>query len=105
MSAVFIALQASIDPADKAVAASGLFLTMPIGTILGMALTSAATLSVLRRTLAPRLFELGLNGSQVKEVIRNAVARVEYLDEAPPRVAKAVVESYIDGLEYSHDCD
>lgn len=68
MNAVFIALQASIDPADKAVAASGLFLTMPIGTILGMALTSAAMLSVLRRTLAPRLFELGLNGSQVKEV-------------------------------------
>ena len=35
-------------------------------------------------------------------MVKQAVARVDYLDEAPPRVAKAVVESYIDGLEYSH---
>ncbi|EMR69783.1 putative multidrug resistance protein [Eutypa lata UCREL1] len=102
MSAVFVALQASIDPSDRAVAASGLFLVMPVGAIIGMALSSAAMLSVLRRTLIPRLVELGLNGLQISEVVKQAVARVDYLDEAPPRVAKAVVESYIDGLEYSH---
>lgn len=70
MSAVFVALQASIDPSDRAVAASGLFLVMPVGAIIGMALSSAAMLSVLRRTLIPRLVELGLNGLQVAEVSR-----------------------------------
>lgn len=45
--------------------------------------------------------ELADNHYDLK-VIKNSVARVDYLDEAPPRVAKAIVESYIDGLEYSH---
>lgn len=70
MSAVFVALQASIDPSDRAVSASGLFLVMPVGAIIGMALSSAAMLSVLRRTLIPRLMELGLNGLQISEVSR-----------------------------------
>lgn len=73
MSAVFVALQASIDPSDRAVAASGLFLVMPVGAIIGMALSSAAMLSVLRRTLIPRLMKLGLNGLQVAEVSRASI--------------------------------
>lgn len=68
MSAVFVALQASIDPADRAVAASGLFLVIPVGTVIGMALSSAAMISMLRHSLVPRLVELGLSGSQVAEV-------------------------------------
>jgi hypothetical protein len=121
-SAVFIALQASINPADKAAATSALFLMTPIGTIVGMAMSSALMIGALRRTLFERLVDLGFGFDYIQEVnmvpscrsefawmltkhfqvIRGAVAGVNYIDEAPPQIANAVVQSYIDGIEYSH---
>ncbi|KAI5927578.1 major facilitator superfamily domain-containing protein [Camillea tinctor] len=101
-TAVFIALQASIDPSDKAVAASGLFLAGPIGSILGMAASNVVMSTVLPNHLRDRLLDLGLSRKDLEEVIKQATSRVEFLDETSAPIAKAIVGSYVDGLEYSH---
>ncbi|KAI1083054.1 major facilitator superfamily domain-containing protein [Whalleya microplaca] len=102
LTAVFIALQASIDPTDKAVAASGLYLTMPVGSILGMASCNAVMQTVMPRDLTLRLYALGIGQSEAQEIIKKAVARVDYLDEAPREVSQAVAQAYVHALEYSH---
>ncbi|KAL7629507.1 hypothetical protein AAE478_001028 [Parahypoxylon ruwenzoriense] len=102
MNAGFVALQAAIDPVDKAVAASGLFLCMPLGSILGMAGSNAMLRAVMPADLASRLRDLGIEGTEAQKIIKQAVARVDYLDEAPERVSRAVVQSYVYSLEYSH---
>ena len=66
---VFISLQAAIDPEHKAVAASGLFLTWPIGMTVGLAAISATMLGVLRKTLNARLVDLGLAAAH-RETVR-----------------------------------
>ncbi|KAI1638429.1 major facilitator superfamily domain-containing protein [Biscogniauxia mediterranea] len=101
-TAVFIALQSSIDPSDKAVAASGLYLAATIGSIVGMAASNMALSTVLPSHLRMRLHELGLDVIDIEKIIKQATSRVEFLDETTPRVATAIVKSYVDGLEYSH---
>ncbi|KAI0125632.1 major facilitator superfamily domain-containing protein [Xylariales sp. AK1849] len=101
-SAIFIALQTSIDPVDKAAATSALFLTSPVGAMTGMAVTSSVMVTGFRKGLSTRLAKLGLNGSRIQEVINGAAADVDYIDRSPPHIAKAIVDSYIDGIKYSH---
>src|SRR5688572_18364428 len=60
-SAVFIAVQASIDPLDKAAGISGFFLATQIGTVLGMAAVSALMIGGLRQTLTTRLLAQGVS--------------------------------------------
>lgn len=36
------------------------------------------------------------------KIIKQATARVDYLDEAPRQIAIAVAQAYVRGLEYSH---
>ncbi|KAI0594095.1 major facilitator superfamily domain-containing protein [Biscogniauxia sp. FL1348] len=101
-TAVFIALQSSIDPSDKAVAASGLHLAANIGSIVGMAASNVALSTVLPNHLRTRLYDLGLDVIDTEKIIKKATSRVEFLDETSPRIAAAIVKSYVDGLEYSH---
>lgn len=68
MSAVFIALQAAIDPVDKAVAASGLYLTGTIGCIVGVTGSSATTQVILRRVVQVKLAQQGMEKSLIDEV-------------------------------------
>lgn len=68
-SAVFISLQAAIHPQHKAAAASGLFLTWPVGMTLGLAAVSATMLDVLRKTLDARLIQLGIAAAE-RDVVR-----------------------------------
>lgn len=42
------------------------------------------------------------NTSDTQQIIREAVARVDYLDEAPRQIAHAIAQAYVRGLEYSH---
>lgn len=67
-SAVFIALQASIEPSDKAMAASGLFLCFPIGAMLGMAGSSAIILGTLKLVVRSRLSDIGMATSAIDKV-------------------------------------
>jgi len=77
-STVFISLQAAIRPEHKAAAASGLFLTWPIGMTVGLAAISATMLSILRKTLTARLIELGVAAAR-----RDEVRSCQPLDGAP----------------------
>ncbi|KAI1105473.1 MFS general substrate transporter [Jackrogersella minutella] len=101
-NAVFIALQAAINPMDKAVATSGLYLSSPIGSILGMAACNALMQTMMPVDLASRLKNLGIEGIEAEKIIKQAVARVDYLDEAPQAIAQAVAQAYVRGLEFSH---
>ncbi|KPM42363.1 hypothetical protein AK830_g4238 [Neonectria ditissima] len=101
-SAVFIALQAAIDPADKAAAASALYLTGTIGCIIGLAASSAITQGVLRVVVQAKLAQLGMERSFIDEVIKKATESVTFIDEAPKKVAEVLVEAYVKGIEYSH---
>ncbi|KAI1469671.1 MFS general substrate transporter [Daldinia caldariorum] len=101
-NAVFVALQAAINPADKAMATSGLYLSAPVGSILGMAACNAVMQTTMPAELAAKLRELGVEKTEAEEIIKQATARIDYLDEAPRRIAQAVSEAYVRGLEYSH---
>lgn len=67
-SAGFISLQASIDPKDKAAAAAGLFMTTTLGTIIGMAGTSAIIQGYLRYSVQLDLTRLGMSQAEISEV-------------------------------------
>ncbi|ETS87253.1 hypothetical protein PFICI_01081 [Pestalotiopsis fici W106-1] len=101
-TAVFIALQASIEPKDRSSATSALFLIGPMATTIIMAIGSALIVAGLRDGLFVRLTALGLGADAIQEAIASAAADVAYLDRAPPLIAKAAVESYVEGIEYSH---
>ncbi|KAF3016166.1 hypothetical protein E8E14_009600 [Neopestalotiopsis sp. 37M] len=101
-TAVFVALQASISPRDRSSATSALFLIGPMATTMVMAVGSALIVAGLRRGLLVRLTALGLGADTIQEAIASAAADVAYLDRAPPLIAKAAVESYVEGIEYSH---
>ncbi|OTA69666.1 MFS general substrate transporter [Hypoxylon sp. EC38] len=102
LNAVFVALQAAINPMDKAVAASGLYLSIPIGSILGMAASNAIIQGVMPVDLASRLRDLGIEATEAERIIKQATARLDYLDEIPEQISTAVVQAYVHSLEYSH---
>ncbi|KAK3305409.1 major facilitator superfamily domain-containing protein [Chaetomium strumarium] len=102
-SAVFISLQAVIaEPSHLAPAISFMYLTGTIGLTIGVPLANAVTQTVLRRRLGKRLLALGLRGQEVRKIIANAVSDVYFVDRVTGRVRDAVVESYVDGLWWSH---
>ncbi|KAK9424893.1 putative Major facilitator superfamily (MFS) profile domain-containing protein [Seiridium unicorne] len=101
-SAVFVAIQAAIDPVDKAASISGFFLATQVGTVVGTAAVSALMIGGLKETLKARLLSQGLEQTGIDEVLEQAVASVNYLDRTSQPIANAIVASYVDGLEYSH---
>jgi hypothetical protein len=67
-STLFICVQASIDPAHSAVAASTLYLAASIGSVLGMASSSAVLQGSLRLILDRKLGEGGFHGGSKQKV-------------------------------------
>jgi hypothetical protein len=67
-SALFVALQASIDPKDRASATSALLLVGPTGSTVGIAVGSALIIAGLRNGLSARLTELGLSADHIQKV-------------------------------------
>lgn len=70
-SAVFVSINAVVDPAHKAVATSGLQLSMPIGMLLGVTSASAVMLDVLQRVLDKKLLQFGLSLESRSEVLND----------------------------------
>ncbi|KAF5592188.1 multidrug resistance [Fusarium subglutinans] len=101
-SAAFIALQASIDPKDKAAASSGIFLAVTLGSVVGMAGTSAAIQGLLRHDIQQNLGDLGKSQHFIDEVIQKAAESVSYIDEASESVRQVLIGGYIRGIEYGH---
>ncbi|KAK4038051.1 major facilitator superfamily domain-containing protein [Parachaetomium inaequale] len=102
-SAVFVSLQAVIaDPSHLAPAISFMYLTSTVALTIGVPLSNAVMQSVLRRSLAGRLFALGVGGEEVKKIIESTVSDVDFVDRVTGKVRDAVVGSYVDGLWWSH---
>ncbi|KAG4283222.1 hypothetical protein FPRO06_09895 [Fusarium proliferatum] len=101
-SAAFIALQASIDPKDKAAASSGIFLSVTLGSVVGMAGTSAAIQGLLRHDIQQNLSDLGKSQHFIDDVIRKAAESVSFIDEASEPIRKVLIQGYIRGIEYGH---
>jgi len=69
-STLFINVQASIEPAHSAVAASSLYLASTVGMLLGMAGTSAVLQGTLRWALERRLNDAGF-ADRIKWKVRD----------------------------------
>ncbi|KAK0750096.1 major facilitator superfamily domain-containing protein [Schizothecium vesticola] len=102
-SALFISLQAVIaDPAHMSPAVSFMYLSGTVSITIGLALSNAAMQSTLHRTLLARLIALGLDPAAVQKILTEALADVDYVDRAAGVVRPAIVESYVDGVWWSH---
>lgn len=101
-SALFISLQAVIDPAHMAPAVSFMYLMQTVWMTIGLPAANAIMQTVLRRNLGVRLRKLGYDGVEVAEIIANAISDIDFIDGAVGEVRNAVVKSYINGLWWSH---
>jgi MFS family permease len=101
-SALFISLQAAVDPSHMAVAASSMYLASSVGFVIGMAANAAVLQEMLSRGLDRRLIALGLSDVKRWKIIANALSDVHYIDHAKPRISKLVVASYVDALAWTH---
>jgi hypothetical protein len=68
-SAVFISLQAVVDPAHMAPAISFMYLSVTMSVTIGMPLANAVMQTVLRARLDSRLPALGLTSDEVRKVL------------------------------------
>ncbi|KAL2205638.1 MFS general substrate transporter [Sarocladium strictum] len=99
---VFVAVQAATDPAHKAAALGGIWLTGTVGSIIGMTAVSAATMQIMGRTLASALGSQGLAKGAIEKIVKLAASDINYIDKANPNVSAAIVEAYVRGLSASH---
>ncbi|KAI0391453.1 major facilitator superfamily transporter [Xylariaceae sp. FL0594] len=97
-SAVFVCLNAVVEPAHKAVVVSGLQLTFPIGMLLGVTASSAAMFGLLPSTLEKKLLEIGLPPETRSEIIKKAIGDVGYIRQLPASLRDIVVSSYVGGF-------
>ncbi|KAJ2997326.1 hypothetical protein NUW58_g683 [Xylaria curta] len=100
-SAVFVALNAAVDPVHKAAVTSGLQLALPIGMLLGVTAGSAVMLDVLQRVLDKNLLEAGLNLESRTEIIEKSIANVDYIRQIPELLREIVIGGYVVALRSS----
>jgi MFS family permease len=101
-SALFISVQAGIDPSFSAISASLLYLAQPTGNVAGLAVASAVLQGTLKQGLSRRLAEMGIYGETQLKIIKHASSDVRYIDTVEAPIAKAIVASYIKALTWTH---
>ncbi|KFA71254.1 hypothetical protein S40288_07798 [Stachybotrys chartarum IBT 40288] len=101
-SSVFIAIQAAVDPKNKGPALGGIWLTVSLGAISGLAAVSAVNTEVMRWKLQMLLEAMGISGSARTDIVMMASRSVDYIDQADKEVAAAVVAAYVTGLSATH---
>ncbi|KAI1814935.1 major facilitator superfamily transporter [Poronia punctata] len=100
-SALFVGLNAVIEPAHKAVIVSGLQLALPVGMLLGVTASSAALFGLIQTTLDQKLLEIGLSPESRSEIISKSIADVEYIRQIPTSLRHVVISCYVDGFRAS----
>ncbi|KAI0535383.1 major facilitator superfamily transporter [Xylaria digitata] len=100
-SAIFVSINAVVDPAHKAVATSGLQLAVPIGMLLGVTAGSAVMLDIVQKVLNEKLLEIGLSLESRTEIIKKSMGNVDYIRELPSTLGDIVVSGYVVGLRSS----
>ncbi|KAI0123937.1 major facilitator superfamily transporter [Xylariales sp. AK1849] len=101
-TAIFVSINAIIEPAHKAVATSGLYLSMPIGMIMGIVVTSALMIELMRKHLNEGLIKLGMDLAERQEVIEKAAENVRYIHQLQGPIADAVSGAYVEGLRWGY---
>ncbi|OBR02258.1 Major facilitator superfamily transporter [Colletotrichum higginsianum IMI 349063] len=101
-SAGIISVQAAVNPKHKAAVTSGIFLTFQIGMILGLASVSAVMMETMRWRLDALLKGMDLGAMARKTIIEKATSSVDFIDHADSGIANAIVQSYVEGLGFSH---
>ncbi|TLD37309.1 multidrug resistance protein [Venturia nashicola] len=97
-ASTFIGLSASVTPEFQAIAIGGLFLASNIGTIIGLAGSSAIAESSLQRELTK-----GLAGYPNKEkIIERAISDISYVLNLKGKLKDIISHAYILSLEYTH---
>lgn len=79
-SAIFIAVQAAVNPSHKAPALGGIWLTFSVGAIIGLAAVSAVTIEVMKWRLASLLDLMGFDEVARLEVCTEGHANLFGLD-------------------------
>ncbi|KFX92843.1 hypothetical protein V490_05152 [Pseudogymnoascus sp. VKM F-3557] len=97
-SAAFVALTATIDRSQVAMAASTFFLSANGGMAVGMASASAVIQSSLRSGLEAKLGDIPNRAL----VIKNSMSNIDYIQSLEGDVKKVVVGVYTDSLQKSH---
>ncbi|KAK1753398.1 major facilitator superfamily domain-containing protein [Echria macrotheca] len=101
-SALFISLQVVIDPAHLAPAVSFMYLSTTVWMTIGLPVSNAVMGVSLRRTLEARLVGLGLGRPEILQILSDAISDVSYVHRITGPVHTAIVDSYVDGLWWSH---
>ncbi|KAL1902808.1 hypothetical protein Sste5346_000719 [Sporothrix stenoceras] len=101
-SAVFISLQAVVQPSHMAPAISILYLSSTCAMILGLACASSIMGVALKPALSSKLLELDLDPALTAEIYKNALSNIEYIATLTGAVKKAVIEAYVDSMWWSH---
>ncbi|GKT61419.1 major facilitator superfamily transporter [Colletotrichum tofieldiae] len=101
-SAGFISVQAAANPKHKAAVTSGMFLTFQIGMILGLASVSAVMMETMKWRLDALLKGMDLGAVARKKIIEKATSSVDFIDHTDSGISEAIVQSYVEGLGFSH---
>ncbi|KAK4175402.1 putative multidrug resistance protein fnx1 [Triangularia setosa] len=90
LSAAFIALTSGLEPTQVAVATSGFYLSMNLGSLLGVSSASLLIASFVERTLRDRLSDL----PDKEEIIRDVLSNFDTIDGLPKKIANIVLKAY-----------
>ncbi|SPO01685.1 related to multidrug resistance protein [Cephalotrichum gorgonifer] len=101
-TAVFTSIQASVSKKMRAPALAGMYLTISVGVIAGLAIVSATVMETVQWKLDTLLQGMGLDAAARYEIVKKAASDIDYLDKADHEVYSAIVESYMLGLSWSH---
>lgn len=98
LSTTFIGLAAGVEPADVAIAGTGLYQAQNIGVVVGLSVVG----SLLRTTLRPQL-EKGLGDfKDMERIIDRSVSDIGYVQSLTGHVRNVVVDSYVQSMVYAH---
>ncbi|ERT03127.1 hypothetical protein HMPREF1624_01432 [Sporothrix schenckii ATCC 58251] len=101
-SAVFISLQAVVEPGHMAPAISILYLSSTCAMILGLACASSIMGVTLKPALSRKLLELNLDPAVREEIYKSSISNIEYIATLTGAVKGAVIDAYVDSLWWSH---
>ncbi|KAK3687961.1 major facilitator superfamily domain-containing protein [Podospora appendiculata] len=90
LSAAFIGLAAGIDPSELACSTSGFYLSLNLGSLIGVSGASLLIGTFVERTLQERLQDL----PDAAKIIHDVTSNFDSINELPGHIAKIVLEAY-----------
>ncbi|KAK0666796.1 putative multidrug resistance protein fnx1 [Cercophora samala] len=90
LSAAFIALTSDLESTQVAVATSGFYLSMNIGSLLGVSTASLLIASFVERTLRDKLPDV----PDKEQIIKDVLSNFDAIDGLPKKIADVVLKAY-----------